>query len=156
MIGRAAIGVAVAAGLLVAGCGPNASNQDVGLGTGAVIGGVVGSQFGGGRGRIATTVVGAVIGGIIGSEIGRKLDERDRLIAQQMELEALEAGDSGVPRRWRSRHSEVYGEFVPGRPIRRGERDCRPYTHTIYIGGRPEVMRGVACRNPDGSWSNVG
>jgi hypothetical protein len=33
---------------------------------------------------------------------------------------------------------------------------CRPYTHTIYINGQPQVARGNACRNPDGTWTAVG
>jgi surface antigen len=45
---------------------------------------------------------------------------------------------------------------VPAAPYRRGALDCRDYTHTIYIDGRPQTMRGTACRNPDGTWSNVG
>ena len=49
-----------------------------------------------------------------------------------------------------------YGEVVPMAPYRRGPQDCRDYTHTIYINGRPEVMRSTACRNPDGTWRNVG
>ena len=34
-------------------------------------------------------------------------------------------------------------------------RNCRPFTHTVYIDGRPQAMRGTACRNPDGTWTNV-
>ena len=33
---------------------------------------------------------------------------------------------------------------------------CRQYTHTVYIDGRPQTMRGTACRNPDGTWQAVG
>ena len=33
---------------------------------------------------------------------------------------------------------------------------CRPYTHTIYIDGQPQIARGNACRNPDGTWTAVG
>ena len=37
-------------------------------------------------------------------------------------------------------------------PYQRGGTDCRDYTHTIYINGRPETARGTACRQPDGTW----
>ena len=33
--------------------------------------------------------------------------------------------------------------------------DCREFSQTIYIDGRPQAMRGTACRNPDGTWTNV-
>lgn len=39
---------------------------------GAVVGGVVGNQFGKGRGKDAMTVVGALLGGSIGNDMGRR------------------------------------------------------------------------------------
>ena len=48
-----------------------------------------------------------------------------------------------------------YGEVVPSRPYKRNAMDCRDYTHKAYIDGRPQAMRGTACRNPDGTWSSV-
>ena len=143
--------------VVLAACGPSGPNrQDSGLAIGAIAGGVLGSQFGGGKGRIATTALGAVIGGIVGSEIGRSMDQQDRILAQQAELAALEEGEPHRPRSWRNPENGRYGEVVPGPPMRRGPEYCREYTHRIYIDGRPESMRGVACRNPDGTWRNVG
>lgn len=142
--------------LTLAACGPNASKADVGTVGGAVAGGIVGSAFGKGTGNVLATAAGAVVGGIIGNEIGRSLDERDRLLAQQTEFDALERGESGRVRTWRNPDNGRYGEVVPSRPYRRGERDCRDFTHKVYIDGRPQAMRGTACRNPDGTWSNVG
>lgn len=144
---------AVLAGLIVMfGLTACASHQDTGAGVGAVAGGLFGSTFGRGRGRLAATAVGAVIGGIVGSEIGRSLDRRDRELAQEAEYDALERGGSGRTRVWRNEDNGHYGEIVPSRPYRRDGYDCRDYTHTIYVDGRPEVLRGTACRNPDGTW----
>ena len=39
---------------------------------GAIIGGVVGNQFGGGNGKRAATAAGAVLGGSIGRDVGRQ------------------------------------------------------------------------------------
>lgn len=145
--------------LLLAACGgPNGevSKGDVGLGAGAVLGGVIGNQFGKGSGRIVGTMAGAVVGGIVGHDIGRKLDQRDRMFAQQAEFDAWERGPSGRPVKWRNPENGRYGEIVPLQPYRRGAVDCRDYTHTIYIDGQPQAMRGTACRNPDGTWTNVG
>ena len=83
------------------------------------------------------------------------MDEQDRRLAQQAEFAALEEGESDRPRRWRNPDNGRYGEVVPGRPYKRGDIDCRDYTHTVYIDGRPQTMRGTACRNPDGTWRNV-
>ncbi len=63
---------------------------------GGVAGGLVGNQIGKGRGNVLATVAGAVVGGVIGSEVGRKLDQRDRELAQEAEFDALERGNSGV------------------------------------------------------------
>ena len=150
--------VAFACALAVAGCagGPDGpSRADSGLAVGAIAGGLLGSTVGKGRGRVAATVVGAVVGGIVGSEIGRSMDERDRRLAQEAEFDALERGESGRARRWRNPDSGHYGDIVPSRPYRRGSLDCRDYTHTVYIDGRPQALRGTACRNPDGTWSQA-
>jgi surface antigen len=145
-----------AAAVALAACGPNGPNkQDTGLAVGAVAGGILGNQVGGGKGKIVTTALGAVIGGIVGSEIGRSMDQQDRMLAQQAEFQALERGTSGRPQQWRNPDNGRYGEVIPGPPFRRGPQDCREYTHRIYIDGRPQTMRGVACRNPDGTWRNV-
>jgi surface antigen len=142
-----------AVSLSLAACsGERPSRAETGLGIGALAGGLLGSTVGRGGGRVAATVVGAVIGGIVGSEIGRSLDEQDRRLAIEAEYDALERGGSGRARVWRSERDGTYGEVVPSRPYRRGDYDCRDYTHTIYIDGRPEVMRGTACRNSDGTW----
>jgi surface antigen len=142
--------------LIVTACGPNGPNKtDTGLAVGAIAGGLLGNTVGRGNGRIATTAIGAVIGGIVGSEIGRSLDKIDRQYAQQAEFAALERGRSGERVEWRNPDSGRYGEVVPSPPYKRGEIDCRDYTHKIYIDGQPQAMRGTACRNPDGTWSNV-
>jgi surface antigen len=141
---------------MVAGCGPDGpNNADTGLVVGAVTGGIIGNQVGKGSGNVLATMAGVVVGGIVGSEIGRRMDEHDRMYAQQAEYAALEEGESERPRRWRNPDNGRYGDVVPGRPYKRGGLDCRDYTHTIYIDGRPQAMRGTACRNPDGTWRNV-
>ena len=50
------------------------------------------------------------VGGIIGNEIGRSLDERDRLLAQQTEFDALERGESGRVRTWRNPDNGRYAD----------------------------------------------
>jgi surface antigen len=140
----------------LAACGPDGPNKaDTGLAVGAVAGGILGNQIGKGTGKIAATAIGAVIGGIVGSEIGRSLDQQDRMLAQQAEFDALERGQSGVSRQWRNPDNGRYGEVIPSRPYKRGTVDCRDYTHKIYIDGQSQALRGTACRNPDGTWSNV-
>jgi surface antigen len=132
------------------------SREAGGTAAGAIIGAVVGSQFGGGVGeRVAAGVAGAAIGGLIGNRIGAALDDEDRQRAYEAQMAALESGAAGAPVGWENPDSGRRGSIVPGPYYdRRGSR-CRDYTHTIYIDGRPQIARGQACRNPDGSWTPV-
>ena len=125
----------------------------LGAGTGALLGAAV---AGGGTGnRLAGAAIGGLIGGFLGNRIGASMDEEDRRRAYAAEMTALESGRSGAPVGWRNPDSGRYGEVVPGAAYQDRVRHvtCRPYTHTIYIHGQPEVARGTACRNPDGTWT---
>ena len=133
------------------GTGPR---EGSGTAVGALTGALIGSAFGGGTGeRVGGAIAGAAIGGLIGNRIGASMDEEDRRLAYEAEMAALEQGQVGAPYGWRNPGSRHYGNIVPGPVyVQRGSR-CRSYTHTVYINGRPEVVRGTACRNPDGSWT---
>lgn len=154
-----ATALAVAAlGVSACSTGPDSrlNKTDTGTGTGVLLGGLVGSQFGKGPGQLVGIAVGAIAGGIIGNDIGRKLDDRDRDLAQRAEYDALERGRSGEPERWGDPQRGRYGEVIPQAPYQRGGRDCRNYTHTVYFDGRPEIVRSTACREPDGTWRHLG
>ena len=56
--------------MMLAGCGTNPSNAQVGTATGAVLGGVAGNVLTGG-GALGT-VGGAAAGALIGNEVGKK------------------------------------------------------------------------------------
>ena len=51
---------------------PVAQNSPVGIGVGAVVGGLLGNQIGGGNGKTLATIAGAVGGGYVGNEIAKK------------------------------------------------------------------------------------
>ena len=144
--------------LCLSACGPEGpTKSDTGLVVGAAAGGILGNAVGRGRdGKILSTVAGAVIGGVVGSEIGKSMDKQDRILAQQAEMAALERGRSGEMTPWRNPDNGRYGEVIPLAPYQRGPQQCRDYTHKIYIDGRPQTMRATACRNPDGTWTNIG
>jgi surface antigen len=150
------IAAACALSLCLAACESGGPKEDAGLVVGAVAGGIIGSSVGRGTGRIVGAAVGATLGGIVGSEIGRALDEHDRRLAMEAELAALERGRSGVVMPWRNPDSGHYGEVIPREAFMRGPETCRDYEHRVFIDGRPQVMRGTACRNPDGTWRTVG
>ncbi|MEG6510078.1 RT0821/Lpp0805 family surface protein [Methyloligella sp. 2.7D] len=119
---------------------------------GALAGGLIGNQFGKGSGRVAATAVGAVAGGMIGNGIGAQMDAEDRRRAAEAQYQALEYGR---PVSWNNPQSQYSGQVAVGNPYQQNGNNCRSYTNTIYIDGRPEVSRGVACRQPDGTWRTV-
>ncbi|NML85487.1 glycine zipper 2TM domain-containing protein [Polaromonas sp.] len=51
---------------------PVAHNSPVGIGVGAVVGGLLGNQVGGGNGKTLATIAGAVGGGYVGNEIAKR------------------------------------------------------------------------------------
>lgn len=60
-------------------------NRIAGTATGAVIGGLLGNQIGGGKGKKLATVGGAVAGGAAGRTIqgNRQIDNGDRVVEKQ-------------------------------------------------------------------------
>ena len=142
------------AGLVLSGCqtGPK---QGFGQVAGGVTGALIGSQFGSGSGKLAATALGAVVGTMVGGAIGRQLDEADQRALYDAQYRALEYGNPGTPVGWKNPGSGHYGQVVPGPGYKVNTYDCRDYTHTIYISGTPQVARGTACRQPDGTWKIV-
>jgi len=140
--------------VLLAACGPG-NKQGTGTVVGAVAGGVAGGAIGGNKNRIGGVAIGAVVGGLLGNEIGREMDEQDRQMAAAAEYQALEYGQPGAATSWNNPENQHRGQIVPGKPYNQGSTFCRPYTHTIYIGGQPQTARGTACRGPDGTWKTV-
>ena len=84
------------------------------------------------------------------------LDARDRELARQAEYDAWERGTPGRPVRWRNPNNNRYGEVIPEAYHDRGGSRCRDFVHFVWIEGRKREMRGTACRNSDGTWTQVG
>jgi len=128
--------------------------ENTGTLLGALGGAAIGSQFGGGvGGHVAGALVGAGLGALIGNRIGASLDDEDKQRAYAAQMDALEHAQPGAPVSWRNPDDGRYGTVVPGPTYVQAGRNCRSYTHTIYIDGTPQTARGTACRNPDGSWT---
>jgi surface antigen len=150
---RAIIAIAMMPVLLAA-CGPG-NKQGTGTIVGAVAGGAAGAAIGGKDNRMAGLAIGAMAGGILGNVIGKDLDDQDRQMAAAAEYRALEYGQTGAPTPWDNPDSHHRGQIVPGKPYTQAGQNCRPYTHTVYIGGQPQTARGTACRQADGTWKTI-
>lgn len=131
------------------------NKQMIGAGSGAVLGGVLGSQVGSGSGQLWATGAGALVGALVGSEIGKSLDKADRQYMQQATHKAHNA-DVGEPITWNNPESGHSGKIVATKDgYSASGKYCREYQQTIYVDGREETAYGQACRQPDGSWEIV-
>jgi surface antigen len=130
----------------------NMSKQDVGTVSGGVIGGLVGSQFGQGNGKLLAVGVGALAGALIGGAIGKDMDANDK---QRMN-QALEANQVGQPAYWKNNNTGSAYTVVPTKNVSvDGNQYCREYRTTAIISGKKQQMYGTACRQPDGAWKMV-
>jgi surface antigen len=139
--------------VLVAACGFGSQQGGALLG---VTGSIAGAPAGRGQTQAATTGTGAVIGGINGSEAGRQMSDRERVIAANAEYRALEYGRSGAPTAWDYPATHHRGSIVPGRPYQKGSQYCRTYTHAISGADGPDTVKGIACREANGTWRSAG
>lgn len=131
-----------------------ADRGDVAAGTiiGAVAGGVIGNQFGKGRGRTVATIAGVLLGGALGNRIAD--DQRcNSRYQRDAYYEAFEYDEGDHRTRWDNPYTDDYG-YVDASDTYRDDlgRTCREFTQTIFIEGRRETATGVACRRNDGTW----
>ena len=130
----------------------NMSNQDAGVLTGAVAGGLLGSAIGQGSGQMLAIAAGAAAGAMIGGAVGKNMDDTDRMRMNQ----ALESNSVGQPAYWRNERTGARYRVVPTRNVRhRGNQYCREYRTIAEIGGKKQEVYGTACRQPDGAWKAV-
>jgi surface antigen len=150
-------------GVMAAACSSSSATREVGstlvgpspnVSSGAPAGGALGSTAGEAPAgnRVSSAAAGAAISGMIGSRIGGALDDEDKRRAYAAQVQALEGGPSGAPVAWRNPDSGRYGSVVPGQAYQANGVNCRQFTHTVYIDGKPQTARGAACRGPDGVW----
>ena len=126
--------------------------EKIGAGTGAILGGIAGSQVGDGRGRLIATGVGALLGTLVGSEVGKSLDKADMAYAQSANQRA-HAIPVGQTVQWNNPDSGNSGMVTPRRDgYSSSGRYCREYEQSITVDGRSETAVGTACQNPDGTW----
>ncbi|MGQ3672568.1 hypothetical protein ACT6QG_09250 [Xanthobacter sp. TB0136] len=97
----------------------------------------------------------AVSGGFISGNMGQGLSAEERQKAYDAEVSALDNGSPGYPVGW-SVEGGPRGTVIAGPAYRRaGFQNCRDYSHTIYVSGRPQIARGMACQGADGKWQAV-
>lgn len=155
---RIAAVAVLALSTMLAGCQTGSMGTKEGVGTvgGAVAGGLIGSRFGGGSGKLVAVGIGTLLGAFAGREIGSSLDKADQAYADRAATQAY-AAPIGQRISWNNPQSGNQGVIVPVKDGYDGSGAyCREFQQTIVVGGRTEQAFGTACRQPDGSWKIVG
>lgn len=137
------------------GCQGQMNKQGGGTLIGGVAGGLLGSQFGKGEGKLVATGVGALAGALVGGEVGKTLDQYDRQMMENSSRKALEFSSSGTSVEWNNPDSGNHGSVTPTRTFKEGGRYCREYVQEVFIGGEKQKAYGKACRQQDGNWKII-
>jgi surface antigen len=143
--------------LMLAGCEETGVPKQAG-GTlvGAGVGGLAGSQLGGGTGKLAMTGLGVLIGALMGSDVGKSLDRADQLAMEKTTRDTLESAPPGQVAQWRNPQTGHSGTVTPWRRFQSADGAyCREFQQTIQVGDHVEQAFGTACRQPDGTWRIV-
>ncbi len=137
---------------LLTACESQPSKEDIGMATGAVLGGVLGHQIGGGSGKTVATIGGAALGAFVGSRVGGDMDRSD----QSRTTHALDKSADGESTTWRNDETGLRYSVTPMRTYQ-GESGgrCRTFTTVTQIDGHDEVVHGTACKQPDGTWKTL-
>ncbi|OAN46685.1 hypothetical protein A6A04_06165 [Paramagnetospirillum marisnigri] len=142
----------VAASLLTA-CAEAPTKQTMGTGIGAVGGALIGSLFGRGMGNIAATAAGGLLGAWAGSAAGKAWDKADKEKADEA-FEKAHAAPVGQQVAWSNPETGNSGTVTA---TREGKDEtgntCREYESSITVDGQDQTVKGIACRQTDGSWA---
>ncbi len=79
--------------------------------------------------------------GLASGSLGQNLTANARTAANNAELAAVSSGERKT---WRGDDGS-YGYIAPAA----AGGDCRDFTHTVYINGRPQTAKGTACHVGD-------
>jgi Ni/Co efflux regulator RcnB/surface antigen len=131
------------------------SPDPAGILVGGLIGGLLGNSAGRGGNRTGTTIAGVIVGGAVGAALTRNMGCEDRSYAYRTYYNGFNSGRPGSYQ-WRNPRNDNRGEFRIGRYYNDpyGFR-CARFNQVTYIQGRAYRANGVACRQPDGSWTIV-
>lgn len=137
--------------LTLVACSSNTQRQNTTAGAvaGAVLGGVAGSAIGAGTGKLVAIGAGAIAGGLLGGAIGRDMDSVDK----QKIYHTLDHNQKRKSSRWKNKDGTKYTMTpLTNTIVYKGQRPCRKYRATITNSGERKVERGIACRQPNGTW----
>jgi surface antigen len=146
----------IAMAFFLASCAGNnrmTTGQMIGVIGGGIIGTYVGSQFGGGAGKLLFTVAGATLGGMAGFAFGDSLIPSDRAKFKESTKVAMDNIGDGQVYSWTNPDTGVAGTIKPTRSyyVDNGKL-CRDFDATIAVDKGVGRTKGRACKIGDDAW----
>ena len=115
--------------------------QSFGTLGGAAAGGLAGSQFGSGSGKLVTTGLGVVLGALLGGEVGSSLDRADQLALQRNTYAALTTQRIGKPIVWNNPQTGSTVTVTPTHESATTQRCCRSSSRPSSSAARRRSFR---------------
>jgi surface antigen len=136
------------------------SNDIIGTGLGAALGGLLGSQFGRGGGQLAATGAGVFFGGLVGNSVGTSIDRTNYLYSHHGGYYTYAPAPVYYPATYSYQPTYVAPPEPPPAPATytyagNNGSYCREFSQQVTVGGRVQESYGTACLQPDGSWRIV-
>jgi len=143
----------VAVVFLLGACQGAGQKQQAGTVVGAGLGALAGSQIGSGGGQLAAVAIGGLLGAMLGGTLGQSLDEADQA-QHQNAYQGAQNAPLNQPVNWNNPNTGASGSVVATRDGTNQSTGayCREFEQTITVDGRTENRKGMACKQPDGSW----
>lgn len=142
--------------ILIGGCANVDMNREEMLGTavGAVLGGIVGYQIGGGiLMNSLWATAGTIAGGTAGYVGTRTLMGTDRAAYDRTAQKGLAEAKDGEVLDWKNPETGNSGIFRPTNSFYAADgRLCRQYRATVALEDDVRSGAGMACQKPDGQW----
>lgn len=101
--------------------------------------------------QVAAAQTATMVDAYVDPAVLQMMSPKERADASSAQFYALQFGRPGAPRNWSGSGSS--GSIMVGPYVRVNNLDCRDFTNTVTVAGKPYVRKGTACREVNGNWS---
>jgi surface antigen len=102
-----------------------------------------------GPGGTVASAMRSMLNALVGEAVSRSMDDTDLM----MILLALDGGNADAPSRWRNPRTGSVYSITSRRSHDATGGECFEYSMEAVNGEKRERIDGIACRQPDGSWT---
>ena len=142
--------------IFLSSCKTTVSKETVGKIAGSIQGGIIGSQFGKGQGKLVSITAGTILGSIIGGKFGKYLDDKDKAMMLKTTEKVLENEKIGKQFSWKNNDTGNKGTVTATKNYKNAKNQiCRDFSQAVSNSKITEKSYGTACRQSDGTWKII-